>query len=245
MSDHARFAVAPLVCIVVLIAAATLRALHDHSTSERPSWSFAAAYRAAGRHPVPTIGFLGVLLGHVVLVAWPDQVLRWSRSLPRLMAFELALVGLGTAALAGVAAVIRRRVLARTAHGASLADTAFLGVLLLTLVSGLGVAVAYRWAAAWSAITLTPYARSLLNFQPNVEPLHAMPYLVRLHIFSSFIVVALVAFTRLTDVLLDALRRATGVVIGPFVSALDRQWRLAQHWALRSGRRLMWPEEED
>ena len=31
---------------------------------------------------------------------------------------------------------------------------------------------------------------------------------------------------------------------GPFVAAFDR-WRLAQQWALRSGRRLMWPEEEE
>jgi nitrate reductase gamma subunit len=192
-----------------------------------------------------TIGFLGVLLGHVVMVAWPDQLWRWTRDLPRLMAFELALVAPGAAALAGIGAAIWRRVLRPNANGASLVDMAFLGVLMLTLVSGLGVALVSRWATAWSAITGTPYARSLFSLLPNVGPLDAMPYLVKLHIFASYIVVALLAFTRLTDVLLDALRRATIIVVGPFVPVVDRRWRLAQQWAIRSGRRLMWPEEED
>ena len=186
-----------------------------------------------------------MLLGHVVMVAWPDQLLRWSRSLPRLVTFELALVALGVAALAGIGAAVWRRVLRPNAGGASLADAAFLGVLILALVTGLGVALVYRWATAWSVITVTPYARSLLSLEPNVGPLQAMPYLVKLHIFSSFIVVAMLGFTRLADVLLDALRRATLIVVGPFVPAFDRQWKMAQQWALRSGRRLMWPEEED
>ena len=72
-----------------------------------------------------------------------------------------------------------------------------------------------------------------------------MPYLVKLHIFSSFIVVALLAFTRSFDVLLNAVLRAAGVVFGPFVSTVDRLWTPLQERALRSGRSLMWPEEED
>jgi nitrate reductase gamma subunit len=235
MSDHALFAVAPFVSMVVLVVAATFR----------PSPSFATLRRVAGSHPLPAIGFLGVLLGHLILVVWPDQLLKWNRDLSRLMAFELALFVLGVAALVGVCTAIRRGVLRRTASGASLVDAAFLGVLLVTLVSGLGVALVYRWAAAWSALTVTRYARSLLSLQPNVEPLEGMPYLVKLHVFSSFIVMALLAFTRLIDVWLNGLLRGTGVVIGPFVSAVDRQWRLLQEWARRSGRSWMWPEEED
>ena len=106
--------------------------------------------------------------------------------------------------LVGAVAAVRRRVLQRTANRASLVDAAFLGTWLLTLLSGLAIAIVYRWATAWSAVTVTPYARSLLSLQPNVARLEAMPYLVKLHIFSSFIVVALLAFTRMLDVLLSA-----------------------------------------
>jgi len=230
MSDHALFAVAPFVSILVLVVAATLRTRHDTSVSARPSPSSAPALRLAAKHPLPAIGFLGVLLGHVVMVAWPDQLLRWNRDLPRLIAFELALFTFGAAALAGVAAAIRCRVLRR---------------LLLTIVSGLGIAIVYRWAAAWSAVTVTRYARSVLSLQPNVGPLEAMPYLVKLHIFSGFMVVALLAFTRSFDFLLDAVLRAARVVIGPCVSTVDRLWTPLHERALRSGRSLMWPEEED
>jgi nitrate reductase gamma subunit len=161
------------------------------------------------------------------------------------MTFELALFTFGAAALVGAGAAIRCRVLRRTANGAGLMDAAFLGVLLLTIVSGLGIAIVYRWAAAWSAVTVTRYARSILGLQPNLGPLEAMPYLVKLHIFSSFIVVALLAFTRSFDFLLNAVLRAASAVIGPFVSAFDRLWTPLQEWALRRGRSLMWPEEED
>jgi nitrate reductase gamma subunit len=245
MNDHALFAVAPLVSIVVLVVAVTLRFVHDHSVRMRPLPSVSAARRAVGRHWLPAIGFFGVLLGHVVMVAWPNQLLSWGRDLPRLVAFELALFMLGVAALVGVGAAIRRRVLRRIGDGAGLADAAFVGVLLLTVVSGLGIAVFYRWAAAWSAVTVTRYARSLLSLQPNLEALEGMPYLVKLHIFSSFIVITLLAFTRFIDVFLCAVRRTASWVFGPVVSTFDFQWRLLHKWALRSGRSLMPPEEED
>jgi len=242
MSDHALFAVAPFISIVVLAVAATFRAAHDPSVNVRRSLSSASVGWRAGRYGLPAIGFLGVLLGHVVMVAWPDQLLRWDRDL---MAFELAHFALGAAAFVGVAAAVRHRVLRRTGNGAGLVDAAFLGVLLLTVVSGLGIAVVYRWAAAWSAETVTRYARSLLSLQPNVDALEAMPYLVKLHIFSSFIVIALLAFTRLIDVVLNVMLRAIGGVMRPFVSILNRRWKPLQERTLRSGRSLMWPEEED
>jgi nitrate reductase gamma subunit len=243
MSDHALFAVAPFVSVVILVVAATVRALHHNPVSARPS--LAVARRLATRHPLAAIGLLGVLLGHVVMIAWPDQLLTWNRNVSRLIAFELALFALGAAALVGIAAAIRRHVLRRTADGGSVADAAFLAAVLLTFVSGLGIALVYRWAAVWSAVTVTHYARSLLSLQPRVEPLEAMPYLVKLHIFSSFIVIALLAFTRLVDVLLTVLVRAVTVVMSPFVSIVERQRRLLQDWALRSGRSLLWPEEEE
>ena len=243
MSDHALFGVAPFVSVVILVVAATVRALHHSPVSAGPS--LAVGRRLAAKHPLAAIGLLGVLLGHVVMIAWPDQLLTWNRNVSRLIAFELALFGLGAAALVGIVAAIRRHVLRRTADGSSAADAAFLAAVLLTFVSGLGIALVYRWAAVWSVMTVTHYARSLLSLQPSVERLEAMPYLVKLHIFSSFIVIALLAFTRLVDVLLTVLVRAVTVVTSPFVSIVERQRRLLQDWALRCSRSLLWPEEED
>lgn len=244
MRDSELFAVAPFASFVMLAVAATLRLLYDGSLSARPSRPPGPVQRTPLRHALPAIGFAGVLLAHVVMVALPDQLLTWNRDFSRLLTFESAHFVCGAAATVGVAAAAWRRVLRRNDSGAALLDAAFLSVLLLTLASGLAVALLYRWAAAWSAGAVTPYVRSVLRLRPIVGPLEAMPYLVRLHIFSSFMVIALVAFTRNIDVLLMVLRRAAGLAMRPFISAFDDQRRRLQEWALRGGR-LLWPEEED
>ena len=155
------------------------------------------------------------------------------------MAFELTLFALGLIALAGVAVAIRRRVLQRSHAG--VADAALLGVLLVTLLSGIGIAVLYRWAAVWSAVTVAPYVRALLHLSPDIEPIETMPYLVKLHIFSSFVIVALLAFTKSIETVLIPARRMIDAIVAPLVSSLDRRFERT----LQRGRRVMWPEEED
>jgi nitrate reductase gamma subunit len=241
MSDQALFTIAPLVSIVVLVVGATLRMPLEGA---RPLAVRAAARRLTGARLLPAIAFVAVLIGHLVLFAWPNGVSRWSRDLSRLMAIEVAFLALAAIALAGVAD-LARRLLRRTDSGAGFADAACLGVLLLTMTSGIAVAVFYRWAAAWSAVTVTRYVRALVTFQPNLAALGAMPYLVKLHIFSSFVVVALIAFTRFIDVPLRALHRAFRGVVDRLVAARDRHWRPLQHRVLRGSRRLMWSEEDD
>jgi len=244
MSERALFVVAPLVSIVVLIVTAAVRWRLDHAVSVGDSPTMIAARRRPFIDRVPAIGFYGLLVGHVIIVGWPDQLLRWSRNLFRLMAFELTLFALGLMALAGVAAAVRRHVLQRTETG-GLADAALLGALLVTLVSGIGIAVIYRWAAVWSAVTVTPYARALFRLRPNLEPIEAMPYLVKLHIFSSFVVVALLAFTRSLKAVLLPVRRAMNAFVAPVVASVDRRCALLFERAIQSGRRVMWPEEDD
>jgi nitrate reductase gamma subunit len=241
MSDQALFTIAPLVSLVVLLVGATLRMRHEIA---RRLVVRAATPRRTLTRLLPAIAFLAVLLGHVVMLAWPNDVSRWSRDLPRLMTIELAFLALGMVALAGVADAARR-LLRRSDGTAGLVDAACLGVLLLTMTSGIGIAVLYRWAAAWSAPTVTRYTRALVSLQPDLEPLAAMPYLVKLHIFASFVVVALIAFTGFIDVPLRALLRAIRGGVVRLFAARDRHWRPLQHRVLRGGRRLMWSEEDD
>ena len=154
MSDHALFAVAPFVCRRRSGRRGDARALHDDSTSARPSSSFAAACAPTARHPLTAIGLLGVLLGPRGHGRVAGSALEWNRDLSRLMSFELAFCRARcrravrvSAPPSGVACFDRPR--AAPASGTRRSC----GVLLLALVSGLAVAVVYRWAAAWSAIT--------------------------------------------------------------------------------------------
>jgi nitrate reductase gamma subunit len=178
------------------------------------------------------------------MIGWPDELLAWSRNLSRAIAFELVFFAFGVCTLISVAAAIRRRAI-RTPVPAGSVNAAFWGVLLVALVSGLGIAVFHRWAAAWSAVTIVHYVRSLLTLQPDLAPLEPMPYLVKLHIFSAFVVIALLPFARPVQSLLGHLLATAGWVVGPLLHTIDRQRRVVQEWALRSGRSFMRAEEEE
>jgi hypothetical protein len=112
-----------------------------------------------GRLRIPEVGLLGVCAGHAVMLAWPARVLAWNRSADRLLAFEVVFFVFGLIALAGVLGlVVREMLVAPRGASGSLLDTMSLALLLVAVVSGLALAVRYRWASSWSSITLTPAA---------------------------------------------------------------------------------------
>src|SRR5262249_19506577 len=118
-------------------------------------------------------------------------------------------------------------------------------LLLLTMGSGAYVAVAHRWAAVWSLVTVSRYARSLMTLQPDVTPLESVPFAIRLHILASITVVGLVGFTHYADGVLRFVWRASCAVCGPVATLANREWRVLQTWIVKSGRNLLWPEEEE
>jgi len=79
-------------------------------------------------------------------------------------------------------------------------------------VSGLAIAVVYRWASTWSAATLTPYVLSIPAGAPRKEYVEALPFLVQLHVFTAPAALAAAPFTTTAGVLasrvVDLWRRA-------------------------------------
>jgi len=237
MSDYARFVVVPLVSMIVFAIAGTF------SLSRGRSTAVPAALPAAGhRRRYIRVSITVAVLGHIAMIAWPTQLLSWIRDPIRLIALEAVLFTTGTVATVAVAVMIRRRLRATSAW--PIGDVVFLSVLGLAMTSGLGLAVFHRWAVAWSISTLTPYMRSVLSLQPDVGQLDEMPYLVRLHVCSAFLVVATLPFSTAFEVVRRAWRRVR-FTITPVVSTMERRWELVQGRALQRGRRLMWPEEDD
>src|SRR5258708_26606940 len=86
-----------------------------------------------------------------------------------------------------------------------LAEMVFLSLVFVGLVSGLLMAVFYRWASSWGAITLAPYIASLPGGKPATQFVSNMPILVRIHVFSAFTAVAVLPLTRLAAVPVRAL----------------------------------------
>jgi len=183
-----------------------------------------------------------LVLGHVLILVLPRAVLALGRNPVRLYLLEALGFAAGIAALAGWGALLRRH-LTRTNRSAitELSDTIFIALLLVGILSGLFMAVLYRWGSSWGAIILTPYIVSLLKLKPAAELAVQMPFLVRLHVFSVFAAIAVLPLTRLAAFLVFALHPPV-TLAGRLVSAAERA---AVAWIRRHDPTpRLWPEED-
>ena len=243
MSEYALFVVAPYLAAASLLAGALI-ALRDRSPGARLHPRAVTARWLVGRHRLLALGVAGVLIGHALIVAWPAQFAIWSQPFARLVAVEATFLLLGVAALAGLIMTIARHVVRGRRQPIGVVDVTFVGVLLVAIVSGLAIALLYRWAAAWSSVTLAPYVRSLASLQPELRYLESMPYLVKLHVFSSSVVIGLVPFTMPARLCLSAVGRAVDRALTPVSTACGRTCRLLQDRARQRAASLIWSEDE-
>jgi len=150
------------------------------------------------RNAAVALAIVAVVALHLLLLLAPDAVLRWNRHVSRLLALEATGFAAGAICSIVVLSRLRRHLFDRAPDDhRALTDTVSLTLVTIAVVSGVALAVAYRWASSWSVVTLTPYAVSLARLAPRVELIAATPFVVRLHVFCSFPLVALLAFTRL------------------------------------------------
>ena len=75
-------------------------------------------------------------------------------------------------------------------------DLVVYAVLITQIVTGLGVAFFVRWGSSWFSAVLTPYLRSVFSFNPDIDAVAASPILIKLHIISAFLIIAIIPFTR-------------------------------------------------
>jgi nitrate reductase gamma subunit len=233
MSDRALFIIAPYIAALIFIIATLSR------TPGEPR----ALFR---RHRFGALALLVVLAGHAAMWIAPGLLLAWGQSVTHVIAIELVMFVIGVIAAAGLIGVgimaLRER--STAASEVRVADTVLLGVLAVAVASGLALAARYRWASTWSAVTLTPYIRSLFALQPEANLL-ALPYLIKLHVFSGIALLAVLPFTSVMRPVLIVLRELRERLIAPVANAVVRQSRALADRMSESGRALVWPEEED
>ncbi len=143
-------------------------------------------------------GILVVFLGHVAAFAVPSTLLAWNGEPWRLIILEVTLFAFAIAALFGLAVFIYRRIThARIRSVTTKMDAVVYILLLIQIITGLGVALFYNWGSSWFASSVTPYLRSIFVFNPQVDTVASMPFLVQLHIVTAFLIFGILPFTRL------------------------------------------------
>ena len=208
MTDRFVFVIAPYVTGAAAFPACIVRCL---LAARRDS--FAIAKPAAEGHTRVSaiwrwaIGI--VVVAHVAALTFPEHVLRWNHDPIRMLLLESAGAAAGAVSLAALLAIGAR--CGPSARGrTSPWDVIAWTLLLIDLASGVGVAVAFRWASSWSAVTVAPYVQSLLRMEPAPALVARLPLLARVHIFCAFALAAVAPFTTAAQVILRPLTLSIG-----------------------------------
>ncbi|MBM2845398.1 MAG: Respiratory nitrate reductase subunit gamma [Bacteroidetes bacterium] len=147
-------------------------------------------------------GIITVLAGHVIAFLIPKEVLSWNSQPVRLYILEgsafiaalLTMIGL-------VSIIIRRLTDPKVKKVTSRADWIVLASFVVQILSGLYVAVFHSWGSSWFAALAAPYLWSLVTLNPDITFVTAMPWMVKVHIVSAWLMIAFAPFTRLVHIL--------------------------------------------
>ncbi|MCM2263902.1 MAG: respiratory nitrate reductase subunit gamma [Desulfuromonadales bacterium] len=217
MTDLILFGVFPYVAVALAVAVGSYRYVID-----RYSWSSHSSQFLESRllfwGSVPWhYAILLILLAHLLAVLFPSG---WGVLLGRpvrLYFLEVSGLALGLCTVIAIVLLMARRLTdARLAAVTTKIDWLVLGLLLLQVATGVYIAFTLRWGGVWYVHTATPWLRSLLTFQPEVQYLAVLPTVVKVHAFNAFLLVALLPFSRLVHALsvpLGYLARPYQVVI--------------------------------
>ena len=173
---------------------------------------------------------------------FPRLVLRADNSAAGLLLVEGTFFALAAITLISWASLMWRHLgRAGGSFFSETADTILLALIGVGLISGLLMAIFYRWGSAWGASILFPYLLTVLRGQPTVSLASQMPFLVQLHVFSAFAGLAVLPFTRLSPFLVLVLHRVLALGGRPVAAGFDalEAWLRKQNLAAR-----IWPEED-
>lgn len=116
----------------------------------------------------------------------------------RLYVLEVSGLALALMTVVGMALLILRRLRSpRVFAVTSTADWLLLATLLTQVAVGYWIALVYRWGSGWYLHTAVPWLQSLVVFNPQIQFVTALPFLVKLHLLTGFFIILLFPFTRL------------------------------------------------
>ena len=202
MLDTILFGVFPYVAIVLAVVVSIRRFSSDKYSITTKSSQFlenqALFYGSIAWH----YAILIILAAHLIAIFFPGIFGNLIADPLRLQIIEITGFGLGLLALFGIVVLILRRLTNPRIKAVTGKWDKVVGLLLLLQVlSGVFIAMHYRWGAAWFIHTASPWIWSLLKFAPNVDFISNLPHTVKFHFFNTFLLIALLPFTKLIHVL--------------------------------------------
>ncbi len=143
-------------------------------------------------------GIVLILTGHLLALIVPEAFLAWNGAPLRLYLLEGTGFALGLWTLFGLLVLAWRRWASPRIRAVTTPmDVVVLALLIVQVVTGLWIAVGYRWGSFWGQGVFVPYIRSLLVLQPRPELVAPLPWVLKTHVLAFWTFVALFSFSRL------------------------------------------------
>jgi nitrate reductase gamma subunit len=242
MNRNLLFFAWPYVATSLFLTGIVVRYLLERKNATAVKEEVSEAWAVFRGSRVWRVSVIVLLVGHAGALLFPQTLLAWNRIPERLYLLEAFALTAALLAAAG-GAMLLWRYLGRSSRSAitELSDTIFISLLLLAILSGLLMAMLYRWASSWGALILAPYIASLLRGKPAAELAVQMPFVVRLHVFSTFAAIAVLPLTRLAAFFIFAINAGMGL-LARLISAAGHP---AEEWLRRHNLApWLWPEED-
>ena len=202
MIDLILFAILPYVAVTIAIVGLIWRYRTNQFSFSSVSSQFLENRQLFWGSVPWHYGIISLFLGHLIGILFPSSVMAFNGLPIRLYILEGTGLTLGLMVLIGLVFLLLRRVTnPRVRAVTSRMDLVLLLLLLLSIVTGVGTAIFYRWGSSWYVQTATPYLRSLFTFSLEVEYMASLPLLVKIHAVNAFIILAVFPFTRLVHML--------------------------------------------
>ena len=196
------FAVFPYVAIAIAVVVTVIRwRRHPFSVSSLSSQLLESRRLYWGSIPFHW-GLSIILLAHAAALIVPRGFELWNGAPARLYLLEATGLALGLWAGFGIAMLISRRLTnSRIQAVTTPMDLVVLGVIGFQIVTGVWIAIGYRWGSYWGTSVFVPYVRSLLTFDPRPEFVDPLPLPLQLHVLSFYVFLVVFPFTRLVHII--------------------------------------------
>jgi len=146
-------------------------------------------------------GLTLILIGHLAGLLVPRSFQVWNAIPVQLLLLEITGMALGLWALFGILMLLMRRLqVTRVRAVTTRMDAVVLAILFIQIVTGLWIAIGYRWGSFWGTAVFVPYVRSLLSFSPRPELVEPLPLVLKTHVLAFFAFLAVFPFTRLVHI---------------------------------------------
>lgn len=195
------FLILPYIALTVFVVASLYRAVYRPFTISSLSSQLLERKQLYWGSISFHWGIVLILLVHLLAVLFPRGLLLWNAVPVRLFLLEVSGLALGLWALAGLLVLIWRRLSNRYVRVVTTwMDAAVLLLLLVSVLTGVIVAVGYRFGSFWFGGVFSPYLASLFVFQPRINLVAPLPWVIKLHVINFFLLLIVFPFSRLVHI---------------------------------------------